>query len=268
MKKIFTICLPFLCFSCQAQTPVPSYFLSVTLQKTTNLIFPYRINKADIGSGDVIGQKDPRLGNVLFLKANRKDFAPTNLSIYTSDGKFYSFIVRYKADPDTLNLAFAGEQVTGRIRDDGYSESLNEARLDSDARLILNLPAFMHRNNKNLEIKLTLKSIYVRDQLLWFQFLLKNQSEIIFYPEFIRFFIRDKHMTKRMAAQEEELTPLWQTRDLKVSGQGTSTLLFAFPAFTLARQKKMFIQVNEKYGGRILTLVIPPILLLKSRSIP
>ena len=87
-----------------SQTAIPSYSLSLTFQKTTNIIFPYRIQKADIGSGDVIGHKDLMLPNVLFLKANRKGFVPTNLSVYTSDGKFYSFIIHYMEEPDTLTF--------------------------------------------------------------------------------------------------------------------------------------------------------------------
>src|SRR6202035_5298430 len=89
-----------------SQNMIPSYHLSVCFQKTTNIIFPYRIEKADIGSGDVTGHKDARLPNVLFLKATRKGFETTNLSVYTGDGRFYSFIVQYGENPDTLNLLF------------------------------------------------------------------------------------------------------------------------------------------------------------------
>ena len=124
MKRICAACMIFSFLSGRSQTAITSYSLSVTYQMTTNIIFPYRIEKADIGSPDVIGHKPENLENVLLLKANRKNFVPTNLSVYTSDGKFYSFIVRYNPRPDTLNLSFSGNIIA----------PLNEALLDSDAK--------------------------------------------------------------------------------------------------------------------------------------
>src|SRR5450432_1978057 len=172
-------------FSGFSQTAIPSYSiistysLSISFEKTTNIIFPYRIQKADIGSGDVIGHKDPVLPNVLFLKANRKGFAPTNLSVYTSDGKFYSFIVRYQEDPDTLNLfianygkanpVIANEARVNAVTFDG----VNDARLDSDAVIIQNAKPVMHRKTSLQQMKLILRGIYIKDHLMWFRLEIK-----------------------------------------------------------------------------------------------
>ncbi len=106
MKLIFIFCFSILALNVFSQTVIKSFNVSVCYQKTTNIIFPYRIEKADIGSSDVIGHKDAILNNVLFLKAGRKGFPVTNLSVFTSDGKLYSFLVQYKENPDTLNLLF------------------------------------------------------------------------------------------------------------------------------------------------------------------
>src|ERR1700726_402826 len=134
MKKIIVALILLISLNSFSQTVIPSFNLSVCYQKTTNIIFPYRIEKADIGSCDVIGHKDAFLPNVLFLKANRKGFVPTNLSVYTSDGKFYSFIVQYKEEPDTLNLTFVNDAKTNLV----ILDTINDARLDSDAVIIQN----------------------------------------------------------------------------------------------------------------------------------
>ena len=248
MKNILALLL----LSCKgfAQTVIPSYHLSVTDQKTTNLIFPYRIEKADIGSADVIGHSDEKLANVLFLKAAVKNFAPTNLSIYTADGKFYSFNVIFREDPDTLNLSFMNVP-EARL-------AFNEKTLDSVAGLILQEPSFLHRKISNEAVRLRLNGIFIQDQMIWFRLELTNDSQIEYQTSGVQFFIRDKKQTKRTARQEIEKIPVWISKD---------QLLLAFPAFTIEKNKELRIQVREKNGGRQLDLKIPSRVLLRCQNI-
>ena len=247
-----------------SQTVIPSFKLSICFQKTTNIIFPYRIEKADIGSGDVIGHKDAGLPNVLFLKANRKDFKSTNLSVYTSDGKLYSFLVQYRENPDTLNLLFLKNEKSVFT----ISDSLNEAILDSDAVNILREEAFMHRRTSSQQMKVILRGIFISDHLMWFKIEIFNHSEVDYQPEYIRFSIQDKHTGKRTAVQENEKIPVWQTPNDPIPGQESKTIVYAFQAFTMDKDKKLLIDISEKNGGRILTLKIPSALLLKSKFLP
>lgn len=250
------------------QTSISPYFLSVSFQKTTNIIFPYRIQKADIGSADVIGHKDPILPNVLFLKANRKGFATTNLSVYTSDGKFYSFIVHYQEVPDTLNLSFANQTSTNHTSANQIIiDTANDARLDSDAVIIRNAKPVVYRKTSSQQMKLILKGIYIKDHLMWFRLEIRNHSEVEYQPEYVRFFANERHTGKRTAAQENEQTPVWQSANDPISGKENKTILYAFPAFTLEKHKKLVIQISENNGGRILNLDIPAKTLLKGQSI-
>jgi hypothetical protein len=51
-------------------TVIEPYPLWVTLNKTTNLIFPYAIKSVDRGSRDVLAQKAKGVENILLVKAN------------------------------------------------------------------------------------------------------------------------------------------------------------------------------------------------------
>ncbi len=279
MKRFPAIILVFICLSGLAQTMISSYPLSVCCQKTTNILFPYRILTADIGSADVIGHKDPGLPNVLFLKANRKGFAPTNLSVYTSDGKFYSFIVQYKENPDSLNVYFSKEDkfslqeklfLQERSNQHEklnlvFSDSVNDARLDSDAVLIQNQNPFIHQRAFSQQMKAVVRGIYIRDCLMWFKMEIFNHSEVDYQPEYFRFYIKDTHTGKRTAMQEQELAPLWQTPNKSIHGREKITCLFAFPAFTLSRQKKFSIQISEQHGARDLTIVVRPKTIIRAK---
>jgi conjugative transposon TraN protein len=262
MKRLCAVWILFFSLNGHGQRSIPSYSISVTFKKTTNVIFPYRIEKADVGSSDVIGHKDQILDNVLFLKASRKDFAPTNLSVYTPDGKFYSFIIHYKEDPDTLNLSFIPDQkIPSTIVD-----SFMSAKLDSDGIYILSQPSFIHRKIKTEEMKAILNGIYLMDDLLWFRFIIKNHSEIAYKPAFIQFSIRDKKLGKRTAVQESALAYSWCAAK-PVLGNNRETFVFAFPAFTISNQKKLVFQMEEKNGERAILFDIPAKTVLKGRSI-
>ncbi len=246
-QTIFFLLLSINCFS---QTAIPSFNLNVSYQKTTNLIFPYGIIKADIGSADVIGHLDEKLANVLFVKANLKNFSPTNLSIYTTDGKFYFFDVRYKENPDTLNLSFMPEPK--------IEVPTNQATLDSDAVLILSQPNFLSQSISEQDIKLKLKGIFLTDNQIWFRLELRNYTQVTYRIESVKFYVRNKNQTKRTARQELEKEPVWSS---------TQKMLFGFPLFTIDRSKQLLIQIRETDGGRNLSLKIPAKLLLKSKFI-
>ncbi len=262
MKRFLAIIMVFISLSGFGQTAISSYPLSVSYQKTTNIIFPYRIEMADIGSGDVIGHKEAILPNVLFLKANRKGFAPTNLSVYTADGKLYSFIVQYKENPDSVNLCFSKIDNLKLV----ISDSINDARLDSDAVLIQNQDHFMHRRTSSEQMKVVLRGIYIIDHLMWFKMEIFNHSEVEFQPESIRFSVRDKHTGKRTAVQENEKIPVWQSPNDLIPGQKSKTIIYAFPAFTMDKHKKLSVNITEKNGGRLLIIPIGNKTLLKAHK--
>lgn len=263
MKRICAVWILFFFLKGDGQISIPSYSIAVNCKMTTNIIFPYRIQKADVGSPDVIGHKDPVLENVLFLKAGRKEFAPTNLSVYTSDGRFYSFIVRYKEEPDTINLSFISDQkLINPVVD-----SFMDARMDSDALEILSQPSFLHQKSKSEEMKAVLNGMYLMENRVWVRILIKNHSGIEYRPAVTKFFIRDKKSAKRTAAQESAIDFCWQNSAGPVPGHGKSIFLFAFPSFTLSKQKKLVLQMEEKNGERSIILDIPSRSVLKSRPV-
>ncbi|HMH35204.1 MAG TPA: conjugative transposon protein TraN [Puia sp.] len=268
--KFGAVLLTFFCFFANAQTTIGSYSISVCFQKTTNLIFPYNIQKADIGSADVIGHKDAKLDNVLFLKANRKGFVATNLSVYTADGKFYSFVVQYKDNPDTLNISFINA-VQNSCPISQFSAISQISRptaldLDSDAILIKSEPGFMSRKTHYLQMKLKLRGIYIKDNLLWFKLRIINSSAVGYNLESFRIYVRDKHTSKRTAVQENEMIQAYADFAKCIEGETNRELVFAVKGFTISKTKIFFIELREQNGSRNLILPIKSKLLLKARS--
>src|SRR5580698_1344204 len=92
---------------CFCQTTIESFPISICCNKTTNLIFSYPIKSVDRGSRVVLAQKANGAENILQVKAARENFQSTNLSVITTDGKLFSFVLSYDKNPAALNISFA-----------------------------------------------------------------------------------------------------------------------------------------------------------------
>jgi hypothetical protein len=218
-----------------------SYPLEVTSNMTTIVVFPFAIKSVDRGSKDVIVQKAKGDDHVLELKAGKQNFAATNVSVITADGKLYSFMATYAAEPAVLNLSFQKDSV------------------------FLGQKRFLHISTRDEDMKLSLRSIYIQDRVLWFGFQLKNNSLIDYQTDFIKFFLQDKHKAKRTAVQETEIIPLSRVSVGSVPGYDKRQFVFAFKQFIIPKDKRLICQVSEQGGGRLLALRIKHQALLKAR---
>ena len=84
---------------------IPPHGLEVTYDKTVHVIFPAEVRYVDLGSPDLIAGKADGAENVIRVKATVRNFPnETNMSVITEDGSFYTFNVKYAAEPLLLNV--------------------------------------------------------------------------------------------------------------------------------------------------------------------
>jgi conjugative transposon TraN protein len=243
-----------------SQSSIPPYPLNITYNKTTNIIFPYAVKSVDRGSRDVLVQNAAGVENVLQVKAGKQNFQTTNLTVFTADGKLYSFLLSYSTEPSVLNLSFNKDSALVLT-----NTPVNAEGLDSSAALVLRQKRFLHISGSNEEMKIILKSIYIDQSLLWFTFRLVNHSLIGYQSEYIKFLIVDKKKGTRTAVQQSEIKPVFGLNPVFADGNSKNVFVFAFPAFTIPKKKKIIIQVGEKNGGRLLELHVSHKAVLKAR---
>lgn len=247
---------------------IEPYHLAITSYKTTNLIFPYSIKSVDRGSKDVLVQIAKGVENILQVKAAKSNFDETNLTVITSDGKLYSYILNYTNNPSALNVRFENTQEDKRNSFFPVTHS-NEAEIKNDAENVLKA----HRNIRSLKdkrfgIKLQLDGIYIDDEVMYYRIKLQNQSNINYDIEQLRFFILDQQKSKRTASQELEIQPLYIHGDTcVVTSQSEHAFVYAVPKFTIPNKKYLTIQLMEKNGGRNLGLIIHNKTIMKARLI-
>ncbi|MBN8836128.1 MAG: DUF4138 domain-containing protein [Sphingobacteriia bacterium] len=251
MKRNFILlCFFWLVCSAKAQTT-----LCVSTNKTTSLIFPFAIKHVDRGSQSVLAQQVKDVPTILLVKAAVADFNETNLSVVTDDGSLYSFAVCYEANPAKwVHYLPVNNKATTAMYANGI--------LDNTATI-------KHIKDKQIESVAAISGIYIKEDILFYQVTIENNSSIDYTIDLIRFFIRDKKKSKRTAVQEIELKPVYITGNMnKVAAGTTSKLVFALEKFTVPDAKQLILQINEKNGGRHFSLRIKNKHLMQAVTLP
>lgn len=256
------------CISGVKTTEIEPYHLTITLFKTTNLIFPYSIKSVDRGSQDVLAQKAKGVENILQVKAGREKFTETNLSVITSDGKLYSFILNYSYNPSLLNISFT-KYTTLQETVPLLLSGNNEAQLQVTSERVANEKRMFHTiHDYQYKIDFRLNGIYIKGDVVFYQLQVKNDSNIDYDIDMLRFSIHDEKKSTRTASQEIEMQPLYVYGDTSViKGQSKNVIVFALPKFTIPDKKYLFIQLIERNGGRHLQLRVNNRAIVKAKPV-
>jgi hypothetical protein len=76
-------------------------------------------------------------------------------------------------------------------------------------------------------------------------------------PQYIKFFIRERHIAARTAVQEKEIHPLDPLKASEILADSSQKIILNFYQFTIPNTKELVISVKEKNGARDLSLHIP-----------
>ena len=263
-----------------AQIPVMTYIrpfpLTITCNKTTNLVFPFPIRNVNSGSEDVWVQEVSGAPNILELKAGRDSFPQTNLSVITADGRLYSFLLDYAFNPRVLNYVMekvglpSAEESTPAPGPVEFSGTLQNVLNENAAvQQVLYAPKNLYTlTNHHGGMKLQLSGLYTHQNMIFLQCLLSNHSGISYQIRNTRFLIRQRRVPKRTAFQEKEIIPLdvYYSNPI-VNSRFTDSCVIALPRFTIPDGAYLLFQINETGGGRELNLEISEHELLQARRI-
>jgi conjugative transposon TraN protein len=231
--------------------------LQVGFSKTTSIIFPYTIKSIDKGSAEVLVQKAKGVENILLVKAAKQHFFQTNLTVVTSDGKLYVFVLNY--DDSCPDLNFKAENAVAASRDVLFSlENENQKRIEQCASAAYSKKKKISGLKKSkYQIRLEVNGIFIQQDVLYLRVVFENKSKINYDIDQFRFFIRDKRKSKRTASQEIELEPLYATSSSSVIPYKSEIIkVYALQKFTIPENKYLTIQMIEKNGGRHLEVDI------------
>ncbi len=248
---------------------IPPHGLEVTYDKTVHIIFPSEVRYVDLGSPDLIAGKADGAENVIRVKATVRDFPnETNMSVITEDGSFYTFNVKYAAEPLLLNVEMCDFIHDGStVNRPNNAQEIYLKELGSESPMLVRLimksihkqdkREVKHIGCKRFGIQYLLKGIYTHNGLLYFHTEIKNQSNVPFDVDYITWKIVDKKVAKRTAVQERIILPLRaQNYATCVPGKKSERTVFTMAKFTIPDGKCLVVELNEKNGGRHQSFVI------------
>lgn len=239
-------------------TTIAPMEISIASNETSVLIFPTAIKSVDRGSGEILTKVVKDVSNVLKLKAAVETLSPTNLHVFTADGKVFAFAVKYNPAPANLTIDLSHVHPTGSdISPVQFSAGrLNDAGIEQAAAAITTLKP-LHNRPRSIKIgntRLVLHGAYLKDGVLFFQLSLNNRARLPYHIDFVRAYIRDKKKTRRASVTEQEVQPLFSrlSEDTALPGH-PAIIVLAFDQFTIADGKYLAIESFEKNGDRVLS---------------
>lgn len=247
--KLFWISLIFLSVTLNAQTTI-----SIATDHTVSLIFPFPIKHVDRGTQDLLVQHAKESDNILLVKASVNYFKSTNLSVVTSDGTVYAFAVQYNEKPPVWVY---------------HIPLQSHANIATYANGILDNTRTLHGvRDRSWDIEALIAGIYIKNNVIYYQLRLDNQSPIDYDIEFLRFYIRDKKKGKRTARQENEIVPLFIAGNTKqVKAGSRNVMVIALDKFTIPDAKYLAVQIHEQNGGRHLFMKVNNNKIIKAISL-
>lgn len=159
---------------------IPSYGLEVSFNKTVHVIFPSAVRYVDLGSADIIAGKADGSENVIRVKAAVKGFEKeTNFSVITDEGSFYTFNVKYAAEPTKLNVEMKDFIHDGEaVNRPNNSLEIYMKELGNESPKVIQLimrsiyqsnkREIKHIGSKKFGIQYLLKGIYTYNDFLYF----------------------------------------------------------------------------------------------------
>lgn len=261
-----------------------SYPLEASYIKTTHIIFPSKVIYVDLGSDGIIVDKADPTDNVLRIKANKLGFEQTTLVVITEEGKYYPFLVDFNDNPKVLHLNIAGNSEldqqyanhSASLRSGAWEgitmgeSNLNaEEMKDLSGKILHNKRFIKDVGVMKMRMSFILQGVYVHDKTMFLHVKLENRSDIDFQIDFLKFFIKDREVTKRMAAQEIEVPSYYQhpVANKRVAHRGDLTLVFALPLVTYEEDKVLEVQLYEEKGGRHLRFELDSDVIMRARGL-
>ncbi len=243
--------------------------IEVTMRKTSSIIFPVAIQSGDRGSNDILVQKAKGARNVLKVKAAKKNFPETNLTVITDDGLLHHYLIRFSDQP--AKYVFYADSLDKKVaRPLVYLNHVNLQEEEEICRSIVELTSNQKIvSTKKNQMRMVLKGIYIHDRTMYYHLQIDNKSHIPYDIDLLQFLIRDKQKVKRMASQEVIEVPVFvYGKPAVIPGRTIVDLVYALPKFTIPDAKDLVVQLMENHGGRHLELHVKNRSIIRAETVP
>lgn len=127
---------------------------------------------------------------------------------------------------------------------------------------------FIRYGKKINNLTIGIEKLFVKDEVFWFGFSIRNRSALSYPVDLLRLFIRDMSKTNRSSVQELEIIPLYLDTVHLVPAKSETKFLMAVSKFTIPDNKVCVLELFESNGGRNVFLDIHNRQLFLAKLVP
>jgi len=252
---------------------ITHYKLSVGYNTTTVLIFPSAIVQADRGERDLMVQKQQDVENALKVKAARRNFQPTNLHVFTADGRIYGFDVTFILYPGqttydlTVLKSYDSTDHDSKTKIEFLPKQLDRKQIINDVAKVKMMKSFVSSKTHRYKMELQLQTIYQVRDIMYFGCKITNKSNLPCTFDAVKLYMREGMQMKRSSMQQHDVIPLYNDSISYIPGKSDMQFVMAVYQFSIPDRRKLVLELIERDGGRDLTLEITNRQLLKARKL-
>ena len=221
MKKLIILLSLGIVFSAHAKSNVQLDTLYANSKMITALFFPADIRQAISGSDNFVftynREKEQNLGLLKAVKGN-----PSNLLVITTDGKIYSYILKYSELLENPNRFITSTESIGNAKRTkekkvdaiktpikSISDINSQNLLRKSCESLLKLPEEKNIKKTTNNIKLSLKNLKYHQDNVYLQFQIENKSGITFNIDSFQIFKTSGNKKNKSSYQKQEIKPVY-----------------------------------------------------------
>ena len=231
------------------------------------LFFPSDIRQGITGADNFVftynREKQQNLG---LLKATKG--VDSNLLVITTDGRVYSFFIRYAENISHPNRFIDITESIGleksvvqskvkqkKVESDSASNSAIQNLLRKSCAALLKLPEQKHIKKIKSGISLAIKNFYYRDDKIFVQFEIENNSGIRFDFDYLRLFRVSGNKKRKSSYQELLTSPIYKHNTPDKLAHGIKArFIYVLPKFVLDKNEKVLVKLQEQNTNRSIIL--------------
>lgn len=254
-------------------------FMQLNDIKTSHIIVNEKVTDIIVALDSVIADYADNIDNIIKCKTTSANCPLTTLSIITKNGYMVPIQVSYSAKPEKMNLNI-NSPLKDKVEEESDStknasaifndKSVNDKQLKAyGSSVIVRGAEITNIGVISQNMLFGLYGVFIKKDIMMFHFNLENSSQIDYEIDFIKMYIADEKKDKKIAQQEEELTPIFTyaaSDNMTVKGKSNKSFVYFFKRFTIPEKRVLYIEAFEKNGGRHIKFKISNKVILNAKQ--
>ncbi len=260
-----TALLVFTFTSAQAQEKLDTIYAND--HKNVALFFPEPISQGITGGEHFVftynREKQQHFG-LLQAKPGKE----SNLLVIGADGAVFSYILKYRKQLSRLNYFISGSESIGKekpVVKDSVKDKKPQKDRSNNAEYYRRFCSYLLSKKERIgrikkrkhRIVLSVENIVFNKEQLYFVIQIENKSSLDYDLNFLKLAIETRKKGKKKSLQRlyQELVFKYNLPD-KIGKKQTVKLVYVLPKFSISKDRRTILELNEKDGERNLKLKI------------